>query len=322
MAHQVGGQLQFDENVEYQACGLDVDSSFVPASAIVESSTHYQDEDLILTPERLAFLCHFGSSSSSYSSSSSSRHDRRDMLLWCGSREPTRMETLTDQFRHRKILYFPTPVKFSRWLFQQRRGAVTPWSVLVVGWREAKPCMLAIRAALSGDSSQLRPDARRAQLRAPAGIACGARSGGGQWADGDRGGRGHPISIAVGTMIVALDKLQQEPRVLSWIRFELSSLHGFRLFVTSDIQRVVEAALLALPWGSREVSGSREDEGASHNFRPFASISPFEPRARGRGRERLGSGTSSSSNSGGSTWPPQQQQQQEQQQQQPPLPQP
>jgi hypothetical protein len=59
---------------------------------------------------------------------------------------------------------FSNTASFIHWLFSQSRGDITPWATLVVGWREAKPCAMAISAAISGDANKLRPDARRPEL--------------------------------------------------------------------------------------------------------------------------------------------------------------
>lgn len=65
---------------------------------------------------------------------------------------------------------FPSATQFSRWLFAQERGPdVVPWSVLIVGWREAKPCVKAIDAAATGKDGNLREDSRRILRRASEG---------------------------------------------------------------------------------------------------------------------------------------------------------
>mmetsp|Transcript_112698 Transcript_112698/g.291185 ORF Transcript_112698/g.291185 Transcript_112698/m.291185 type:complete len:327 (-) Transcript_112698:89-1069(-) len=69
-----------------------------------------------------------------------------------------------------QVQQFETADKLIRWLFSQPRGKhVVPWATLVVGWREAKPCAMALGAARSGDVSHLRPDARRPLLQPLAG---------------------------------------------------------------------------------------------------------------------------------------------------------
>eukprot|EP00959_Pyramimonas_sp_CCMP1952_P335752 7030447-Pyramimonas_sp.AAC.1 len=47
-------------------------------------------------------------------------------------------------------------------MFNQVRGVdVVPWVTLVVGWREAKPCIDAVQAAATGRDCGLRKDASR-----------------------------------------------------------------------------------------------------------------------------------------------------------------
>lgn len=103
-----------------------------------------------------------------------------------------------------RIMHFPTPVKFSRWLFKQHRGgdAGWAWATLVTGIREAKPCVEALAAAQTGDCSRLRPDLRRLSLRRP-------------W--GSNGGIPDIVTIAVDSMIVIAPTVQQEARIKRWV---------------------------------------------------------------------------------------------------------
>jgi hypothetical protein len=64
-------------------------------------------------------------------------------------------------------LRFSNPGQFIHWLFSQPRGDIIPWATLVAGFREAKPCAVAIHAALSGNVRKMRPDHRRPELPAP-----------------------------------------------------------------------------------------------------------------------------------------------------------
>merc|ERR1719330_2201991 len=75
------------------------------------------------------------------------------------------MASLTQDFQAELVLHFPTPVKFTRWLFEQERGSIAPSCVLVTGAREAKPCAEALLAAQTDDVSHLRKDARRPPLK-------------------------------------------------------------------------------------------------------------------------------------------------------------
>lgn len=160
------------------------------------------------------------------------RHDDRPMLLWCMLQQVGRSpaaEALERRVRHQRILHFPTPVKFTRWLFQQRRGDISPWAVLAVGWREAKPCMVAIRAAISGDEASLRPDARRPELRpTPA-------SGSGRGGEGARLGY---AGIAVGAMVIMAERPEQERRALAWAEAEEGREPRLQVSVARDFERL------------------------------------------------------------------------------------
>jgi len=60
--------------------------------------------------------------------------------------------------------YFKSPAAFTRWLLNESCNEAELQAPLLVGWREAKPCLQAIQAFLSGDTSGLRPDGGRAEL--------------------------------------------------------------------------------------------------------------------------------------------------------------
>jgi len=64
----------------------------------------------------------------------------------------------------RTLCCFAQSAEFSRWFFQQPRGAVKPWCILVVDWREAKRCVGVIAAAITGCTDRLRPDRLRPEL--------------------------------------------------------------------------------------------------------------------------------------------------------------
>lgn len=96
--------------------------------------------------------------------------EMKPLLLWCKEKadsvpSPLEQGNLGTLFRENNFLYFPTAVKFTRWLFQRRRGNVRPWCILLTGWREAQPCAAAMLAARTGDVSRLRADAKRPPLR-------------------------------------------------------------------------------------------------------------------------------------------------------------
>ncbi|CAK0891314.1 unnamed protein product, partial [Prorocentrum cordatum] len=86
--------------------------------------------------------------------------------------------------------------KFTRWMFNQMRGPeVVPWVTLVVGWREAKPCVDAVEAAATGRDSRLRQDSSR-MLRAATGDTAGAAR----------------VQVAVSTVIIAAHDARQKAR--------------------------------------------------------------------------------------------------------------
>lgn len=101
-------------------------------------------------------------------------------LLWCsrstkdwGDDSPQKSELLSSLCPEAcglRINNFPSATQFSRWLFVQERGPdVVPSSILIVGWREAKPCVKAIDAAVTGKDDCLRDDARRVLRKANGG---------------------------------------------------------------------------------------------------------------------------------------------------------
>jgi len=117
---------------------------------------------------------------------------------------------------------FESTAQFTRWLFGQPRGDLNPWVVLVVGWREAKPCAMAVEAACTGDVSQLRPDARRPTLQ-PASGAPKPRA-----------------NVAVKQMIIKVgNKLEQEERAIFWARHEgRRMMGGLDIKITNDMAEV------------------------------------------------------------------------------------
>jgi hypothetical protein len=112
------------------------------------------------------------------------------------------VDTIED-VKRQHILYFPSAVKFSRWLFQQPRGAVDPWAVLLAGWREVKPCLAAMQAAKTGDTMGLRPDAQRPELRA---LTRGVRP------------EDTNVGIAVRSVVVLVKNQALKRRASSWSR--------------------------------------------------------------------------------------------------------
>lgn len=143
------------------------------------------------------------------------------MVLWCEAKPTRQQESMAalatyfgDDVPH--FVYFQTPARFTRWLFDQPRGAVVPWAVLVVGWREAKPCAMAIGAARSGDVTPLRPDARRPMLQPVLGELS------------------DQVGVAVEAMIIMLEKPEQEARVVMWANSGGSRIASLDIHVAGD----------------------------------------------------------------------------------------
>lgn len=142
------------------------------------------------------------------------------MVLWC-EQKPTRqmevVQALSGYFagQQPQFVHFATQARFARWLFAQPRGEVAPWALLVVGWREAKPSAMAIGAAHSGNSSCLRPDARRPPLPAIIGNPMGK------------------VHCAIGSVIIILEKQEQEERVIQWAQEDGRTMAGLDVHVVS-----------------------------------------------------------------------------------------
>jgi len=143
------------------------------------------------------------------------------MVLWCEA-DPTKQQEVMDALashpstRHRQVIYFQTPARFTRWLFEQPRGEVVPWALLITGWREAKPCAMAINAVRSGDTSQLRPDGKRQDLQQIFGVP------------------GQRVETAIEAMIVVVGKSKDEGRVVQWARDSGHKLSQLDIHVASD----------------------------------------------------------------------------------------
>jgi len=131
----------------------------------------------------------------------------KPMLVWCMENAdncPTlHGYSLCDGYRYGTALYFPTAVKFTRWLFRQRRGSISPWCVLLTGWREAQPCAAAIAAARTGETSGLRLDARRPPLQ-DAEVDLDHQKGGAE------------VQVAVASMVVIPQQGRQEFNAMRW----------------------------------------------------------------------------------------------------------
>lgn len=92
---------------------------------------------------------------------------RLPKLLWCeGSIESGKhMQDLAHRFCQGRYSHFRSAANFTRWLFLQgTRTVEEPRAVLVVGWREAKPCGSGLRSLFTGDTEGLRSDGKRPEL--------------------------------------------------------------------------------------------------------------------------------------------------------------
>lgn len=133
---------------------------------------------------------------------------QRTTILWCAESTEAWMEERGGPQRSAAVqgsrlgsISFQTVPKFTRWMFKQERGAdLTPWAILVVGWREAKPCVCAVEAAATERVDGLRQDAQR-KLRA---ATCGRRGS-------------EEVRVAVSTVIIIVENTQQEDRAAKFI---------------------------------------------------------------------------------------------------------
>jgi len=158
-------------------------------------------------------------------------------VVWCqtaGTDEASSVETMVNQVganERAPVHACETPALFARWLFAQPRGEVERGVVLVVGWREAKPCAMAIEAACTGDTQQMRPDARRPML--PEAIG---------------GPSPTECAVAVKTMIIKVGgRPVQRDRALHWARSEgRGMMRGVEIKVASndsDLKNLTVSAL-------------------------------------------------------------------------------
>jgi len=117
-------------------------------------------------------------------------------MILCGASESIFADALVQQICDGGFLHFKNEIEFTRWLFKQPRVSTMSDIVLVAGFREAKPCMDAIIAMRSGDTSKLRTDPKRPQLSQAA--------------------PGAEISAAVAEMVVAVQTSHQKKRAAKW----------------------------------------------------------------------------------------------------------
>lgn len=145
------------------------------------------------------------------------------LVIWCEAKPKRTVEDIqavANVFVNEpwQILQFQTPVQFTRWLFEQPRGNISPWALLMVNWREAKPCAMALAAARNGDVSQLRPDARRPELPMVSGPLPPDRQ----------------VGLAVSTMVIMVERPELEARVASWIKGGGNRVSNLDIHVVSD----------------------------------------------------------------------------------------
>mmetsp|Transcript_18346 Transcript_18346/g.51886 ORF Transcript_18346/g.51886 Transcript_18346/m.51886 type:complete len:369 (-) Transcript_18346:456-1562(-) len=139
-------------------------------------------------------------------------HPCEQLVMWCGyapGAEPT--ELIPGRQKHMSCR---GSVHFARWLFAQARGQITPFSVLVVTWRDAKACLAAIRAAQTGNDADLRLDSKRPPLSQLIGhMAAGSPR------------------LAVARVIVAVDSAKMHALAAHLIKQRQVSLKGIKLQV-------------------------------------------------------------------------------------------
>mmetsp|Transcript_118425 Transcript_118425/g.313089 ORF Transcript_118425/g.313089 Transcript_118425/m.313089 type:complete len:331 (+) Transcript_118425:26-1018(+) len=130
----------------------------------------------------------------------SSRMEIWDTLLWCAETKGYGPSQILERLPPINFRAFHSQAEFTRWLFAQPPAVKAPRSILVAGWREAKPCMAAIKAALTGETSGLREDKRRPKL------------------EETHAARAAQVGAAVGAMVVLVDRRSQYDRAVTWLR--------------------------------------------------------------------------------------------------------
>mmetsp|Transcript_22966 Transcript_22966/g.34432 ORF Transcript_22966/g.34432 Transcript_22966/m.34432 type:complete len:242 (+) Transcript_22966:71-796(+) len=132
----------------------------------------------------------------------------------------------------RPVLYFSSAQEFARWLFGQHDGGM-PDTILVTGWREAKPCAAAVLAVRSGHVEHLRPDAKRPQLAVR---------------DGGKGGMdafgGIRTNVAIGMVVVVPSResatvlKRQRAQAAEWATREDTDGLSLQVVVTQGIAQL------------------------------------------------------------------------------------
>jgi len=180
---------------------------------------------------------------------------QKPMLLWCSEAtgDSTLMRTVAKEFRHRHYLHFLTAVKFTRWLFEQHRGCITPWAILVAGFREAKPCMTAMVASQSGDTSKVRADQRRAALRSPLRPRDNWR---------DPASVSQTTKIAVGAFVVVLDiPAEQKVRAVAWAGGVRELIPDLDIYIVDDSEHLVQTlTALRIRWFEGKTAENQQQQ--------------------------------------------------------------
>mmetsp|Transcript_84493 Transcript_84493/g.243955 ORF Transcript_84493/g.243955 Transcript_84493/m.243955 type:complete len:329 (-) Transcript_84493:56-1042(-) len=146
------------------------------------------------------------------------------LVIWCEAK-PTNQEEVMSALsshyctQHRQVVHFNTPARFTHWLFEQARGDILPWALLVTGWREAKPCAMAIGACRSGDVSKLRPDARRPQLQPILGSP-------------------EHVQTAIESIVIVLEKSKDETPVANWAKEGGYAIAQLDIYVAGGVSTI------------------------------------------------------------------------------------
>jgi len=180
----------------------------VSMSTCLPEVKHTDDSELENLSEcaSLRRVSSFDSSASTATSGPRTACDRSKhaapALLWCEGKQANRaadIRSLAASSGCVETSHFSSPASFTRWLFQTCTGTVKgPGAVLVVGWREAKPCGAAIRSVLTGDDEGLRLDEKRPPLPASGRRIC-------------------PVKV----MIIVAETPKHIQRAKDWIQAEL-----------------------------------------------------------------------------------------------------
>jgi len=156
-------------------------------------------------------------------------HPCEQLVIWCGyepGAEPT--ELIPGRQKHMSCR---GSVHFARWLFAQARGQITPFSVLVVTWRDAKACLAAIRAAQTGNDADLRIDGKRPPLSQIIGhVAAGSPN------------------VAVARVIIVAEDAKMHAQAVHLIKKSPASFERIRLQVCQVPLKPERAQPAQLEW--------------------------------------------------------------------------